>query len=186
MPKSFSILLTSISASLLISSLLTLSGISSPAFANEWRKDVPQAKLLGQGELTWFGFSIYKAKLWQESKTFNPDANFALEISYLRSISKQRFVDTSIDEIKRLYGQTITEETLQKWRTYMEKAFTDVKEGDQLIGVNISQYGCRFYSKEKLLAEVQDEKFSKAFFSIWFDPRTKDSRLRNSLLGNKD
>ena len=158
------------------------------AQADVWRKDLPQAKLVGSGEFSWWGLSIYSAKLWQESGTvgtviFNPQQSFALEITYHKSISRERFVDTSIDEISRLHGTSFNAEQMQQWRSYMNKAFTDVKSGDQLIGVHVPQFGCRFYSQSKLLAEIPDEKFSNAFFSIWLDPRSKDRQLRANLIG---
>jgi hypothetical protein len=153
------------------------------AHADEWRKNFTQTKLIGSGELRWFGFSIYTAKLWQEAIPFNPKLSFALEINYQRSISKQRFVDSSIEEIQRLHGGTFSKEVISKWRKYMESAFTDVQSGDQLIGVFLPNIGCRFYNQNKLLAEIADKEFAQAFFSIWFDPRSKDQALRESLMG---
>ena len=153
------------------------------AQADEWRKNFTQTKLIGSGELRWFGFSIYTAKLWQEATPFNPKSSFALEINYQRSISKQRFVDTSIDEMQRLHGDSISKEIMNKWRKYMESAFTDVQSGDQLIGVFLPNIGCRFYNQNKLLAEIADKEFAQAFFSIWFDPKSKDQALRESLMG---
>jgi hypothetical protein len=165
-------------------SLLLALGISPlHAQAAVWQQDLPQAKLLGSGELRWFGLHIYSAKLWTESAVFNPRTSFALELTYQRNITKERFVDTSVDEIKRLYGDSISNEVLQGWRTQMEKAFTDVKSGDQLIGVHLPKIGCRFYSRDKLLAEIRDTAFADAFFGIWFDPRSKDSGLRKQLTG---
>jgi hypothetical protein len=159
----------------------------SSAHANVWRTEIPQAKLIGSGEFSWWGLSIYSAKLWQApsspSTSFDPLQRFALEITYHKSISRSRFVDTSVDEIKRLHGGAYSAEQLQAWRTYMEKAFMDVKSGDQLIGVHIPDFGCRFFSQHKLLAEIPDEKFSKAFFSIWLDPKSKDTALRAQLMG---
>ncbi|CAN5846553.1 chalcone isomerase family protein [soil metagenome] len=155
----------------------------SQLFASEWRQHLPQAKLIGSGDLRWFGLPVYSAKLWAEAANFDPKTNFALELTYQLSISRERFVDTSIDEIKRLQGDKVNAETLRRWKAYMEKAFTDVRSGDQLIGVNLPQIGCRFYSKDKLLAEVNDTEFSEAFFAIWFDPRSKESGLRKQLTG---
>jgi len=170
--------------------LLVIGASAMSAQADVWRKDIPQAKLIGSGEFSWWGLSIYSARLWQETEvkntTFNPQQGFALEITYHKSISRERFVDTSIDEIKRLHGDNFNQEQLQQWRSYMAKAFTDVKSGDQLIGVHVPQFGCRFYSQSKLLAEIPDEKFSKAFFSIWLDPRSKDKQLRAKLMGQQN
>jgi hypothetical protein len=164
--------------------LLVFASLSTSAQANEWRQDMPQAKLLGSGDLRWFGLHIYSAKLWSEIAAFDSKSGFALEITYQRSISKKRFVDISMDEMTRLHGDAIKPEVLQRWRSHMEKAFTDVKSGDQLIGINVPLIGCRFYSRDKLLAEIRDPQFSDAFFAIWFDPRSKDSDLRKQLTGD--
>ncbi|WP_422946596.1 chalcone isomerase family protein [Undibacterium sp. Ren11W] len=172
-----------ISARLLMLSILLISTISSQAFAVEWRQDLPQAKLLGSGDLRWFGLHIYNAKLWSAASNFDAKSPFALELTYQRAISRERFVDTSIDEIKRLQGSSVSPELLQRWRKYMETAFTDVKHGEQLIGVNLPKIGCKFYSRDKLLAEINDPQFADAFFAIWFDPRSKDSNLRQQLIG---
>lgn len=153
-----------------------------------WRQVLPQAKLLGSGEFRWWGFSIYTAKMWQQAPNkeggLDPKASFALELTYHKSISRARFVDSSIDEIRRIHGKQFDEDKLSLWRQYMEKAFTDVSSGDQLIGVFIPGKGCQFYSQHRLLAEISDEIFASVFFSIWLDPRTKDQQLRQQLLGN--
>lgn len=166
-----------------IAVILALGVLHVSAYAALWQQDLPQAKLIGSGDLRWFGLHIYSAKLWAESASFDPKASFALELTYQRNITRERFVDTSVDEIKRLYGNSISHEVLQRWRSHMEKAFTDVKPGDQLIGVHLPKIGCRFYSRDKLLAEIKDTDFADAFFAIWFDPRSKDSGLRKQLTG---
>lgn len=158
------------------------------ANAQIWKQHLPQAKMLGGGEFRWWGFSIYTARIWQQTPNkdggLDQNASFALEITYKKSISRDRFVDSSIDEIKRLHGDKFNADKLKLWRQYMEKAFIDVQSGDQLIGVYLPGIGCRFYSQQNLLAEIPDETFANAFFSIWLDPRTKDNNLRQQLLGN--
>ena len=166
-----------------LSLVFVLSSSAALAQTPLWQQELPQAKVLGSGNLRWFGLQIYSAKLWTESLTFDAKAKFALELTYQRNISRERFVDTSIDEIKRLRGESVSADVLQRWKAHMEKAFTDVKAGDQLIGVHLPKIGCRFYSRDKLLAEIKDTEFADAFFSIWFDPRSKDSGLRQQLTG---
>jgi hypothetical protein len=161
--------------------LLLLSMGSS--LAATWRDDVPNAKLIGSGDLRWMMLHIYSAELYMEEPVFDPQKKFALVLTYHKSISRDRFVETSLDEIKRLKGQTVDGETLKKWKGYMDSAFTDVKSGDQLIGVHLPNIGCRFYSKDKLLTEISDPAFADAFFSIWFDPRSRDKDLRKKLTG---
>lgn len=148
-----------------------------------WRAEIAPGHLLGSGDLNWFGFHIYSAKLWSSASVFNVDSKFALELTYHKNISRERFVDTSLEEMTRLYGEQFSQAQLQRWKEYMQQAFTDVKKGDQLIGVNLPGIGCRFYNRDKLLAEIKDPAFARAFFGIWFDARSKDRKLRQNLLG---
>jgi len=156
-----------------------------PAQANDrnWQTEMPQAKLVGQGELHWFGLSIYSATLWSEHIPFDEHAPFALELTYHRHISSERFVNTSLEEIKRLSGSTFSADKLREWEVLMSRAFPDVNDGDQLIGIFIPNQGCRFYDRNGLRSDIRDPDFAKAFFAIWLDPRSKDSELRNHLLG---
>ncbi|WP_255587443.1 chalcone isomerase family protein [Deefgea piscis] len=164
--------------------LLAMACIAIPAQAAIWREHLPQAQAIGSGDLRWFGLKIYTAKLWSEKKPFDINAPFALELTYHRNISRAQFVETSLDEIERLFGTRYSADTLKRWEGEMQRAFTDVKAGDQLIGVFIPNEGTRFYSRNKLLADIRDPEFAKAFFAIWFDARSKDKDLRAQLLGS--
>jgi len=153
------------------------------AAPTDWHSELPHAKPVGQGELRWFGLSIYTAILWSEHRPFEPQSPFALQLTYHRHITKERFVNTSLEEIKRLSGQRFTADKLREWEMLMSQAFPDVDDGDQLIGIFIPYRGCRFYDKNGLRTEIDDLEFAQVFFAIWLDPRSKDSDLRNHLLG---
>lgn len=152
------------------------------ACAADWHAELPQAKEVGQGELRWFGLKIYSASLWSEQLPFDQDAPFALKLTYHRHITREKFADVSIDEIRRLFEHRYSEEKLQQWRKLIVSALYDVNEGDQIIGIYQPQKGCRFYDSNKLLADINDPEFAQAFFAIWLDPRSKDSKLREHLL----
>lgn len=161
--------------------LLALTAL--PARAADWHTELPQAKEVGHGELRWFGLAIYSASLWSEHLPFDQNAPFALVLTYHRHITRDKFGQISIEEIKRLFGHRYADEKLAQWRKLIVNAFYDVNDGDQIIGVYLPQKGCRFYDSKKLLAEINDPEFAEAFFAIWLDPRTKDSALRDHLLG---
>ena len=158
--------------------------MSFPVAAN-WRNDFPPANLIGSGDLKWFGLRIYSAQLWSAKAAFDAKSPFVLELNYHRNISKTQLVETSLDEIKRLSGQTYTPATLKRWENEMNRAFVDVKAGDVLAASFLPKQGVRFYSKNKMLAEIRDLDFALAFFDIWLDPKTKDQALRAQLLGRK-
>lgn len=153
------------------------------AHAATWHESLPQARVLGQGEFHWFGFSIYSARLWAETAKVDWNSPFALELVYHRDIGRERFVDVSVDEIERIGAGRYPAAQLEQWRGVMDHNFVDVHPGDTLIGVYLPGVGCRFYNREGLIGSVDDPAFARAFFSIWLDPRTRDSGLREKLLG---
>jgi hypothetical protein len=159
--------------------------LASPSHAANWRDDLPRAVALGQGDLRWFGLRIYHATLWAEQRPFQPEQPFALQLSYYRSISRERLVQTSLDEMQRLAGNKLDAATLARWKTSLGSAFTDVAEGDQLTGVYAPGHGMRFYNQQRLLADIPDQELARAFFAIWLDERTRDTGLRRQLLGGQ-
>lgn len=163
--------------------LWLLLGLWSAGASANWREAVPGAQLVGQGELRFFGFRIYTARLWSPAKPLQPDTPFALELTYHRSIERDDFVRTSLEEILRLARPAPDAATLQRWEAEMRQAFVDVQPGERITGVFLPGFGCRFYAGERLQHEVADPQFAEAFFDIWLDPRSRDRNLRRKLLG---
>lgn len=148
---------------------------------------VPHAErwqLQGSGEMRWFGFAIYDAKLWRSGERWRSDAPYALELTYRRSISAEQLVDTSIDEILRLGGRD--ERQLRQWRTALQGIFPSVREGDTLIGLHEPGRGASFFYNGAPSGRIADAELAAAFFSIWLDPRTKAPDLRARLLAAGD
>ncbi|MBA5638258.1 chalcone isomerase family protein [Duganella sp. LX20W] len=163
--------------------LLGVTLAASPCHAASWRDELPRAEALGEGELRWLGFRIYHATLWSEQRPFQPERPFALQLRYYRTISRQRLVQTSLDEMRRLNGDAIDAAALAQWELSLSRAFTDVADGDELIGVYAPGHGMRFYNRQHLLADIADVRLARAFFGIWLDEHTRDQHLRRKLLG---
>jgi len=144
---------------------------------------LPDARLVGEGQLRFFGFRIYDARLWSPTSPLRPQTPFALELTYHRAISRDDFVRTSLEEIQRLAGATLDSTQLRQWRVEMQQAFVDVTPGERITGVYLPGQGCRFYVNDRLHHEVRDPLFADAFFAIWLDPRSRDQKLRRNLLG---
>ncbi|WP_416052568.1 chalcone isomerase family protein [Cupriavidus basilensis] len=159
--------------------------VPAPAAAG-WRADVQPARLSGEGEFRVFGFRLYTARLWSAQLPIAPDAPFALQLTYDRSIKRERLVETSLDEMKRIGSAGNTPpspQMLDSWRASMAQAFVDVRPGDTLTGVLMPGKGVRFYAGDRLTTEIDDPAFAQAFFSIWLDPATRAPALRQRLLG---
>ena len=156
---------------------------SAPLLAAEWKSNLPQARLLGQGSFSWFGLPIYSANLWAASGEDVFARPFALELTYQRQISRERLVQTSLEEIRRMQGAAVDESRMQRWAQEMHQAFVDVQAGRQITGVYLPGQGARFYVDGELRHSVADEAFARALFSIWLGPQTRSPELRLALLG---
>lgn len=99
----------------------------------------------------------------------------------MRALDGEAIAERSIEEIERLGAGSAAQRTA--WAKLLRSAIPDVAEGDQITGVYRPGQGARFYLNERLLGEVDDPVFSRAFFAIWLDPRTSSPELRAALIG---
>jgi hypothetical protein len=148
------------------------------ALAQEWSG---QWQPLGQGEMRWLGLSLYRAQLWVGGERFAAAEPFALALTYSRDIGRDRLVDTTISEMRRLGWRD--EGLLTRWRDDLRRLFPEVRAGDTLIGVHVPKQGVRFFHGGRFSGEIAETEFARAFFAIWLDPRTRAPELRERLLG---
>ncbi|MBB4862145.1 hypothetical protein HNP46_000983 [Pseudomonas nitritireducens] len=147
----------------------------------DWRSELPGAVMIGQGRFTWFGLTVYEARLWSAGRPVEWQQPFALELIYRRALSRDTLVQASVDEMRRLGNHD--EPLLADWAGEMRQAFVDVREGQRITGLYHPDQGCRFYVDGQFRHEVTDARFARAFFAIWLDPRTRKPELRRELLG---
>jgi len=159
-------------------------GAQGEAIPAHIRQELPDARLSGQGNFRWYGLKIYDAALWVgEGGYQGTAASFVLNLSYARELHGERIAQASIDEIRELgIGSS---EQQQAWLNKMKALFPDVREGSQISGVYLPAGVARFYLDGKLLGEIADAEFARAFFAIWLDPRTRAGSLRKQLLANQ-
>lgn len=166
-----------------VARLLWLLVLLSATASAGWQESLPNARLLGSGEFSWFGFKVYTARLWGTTLPLTADSPFALELTYRRTISRGDLVQTSLDEIQRLSGSAVRPAQLKDWQAQMQRAFVDVEPGQRITGVFLPGRGVQFFVDQRLQYRVEDEAFARAFFAIWLDPRTRNPQLRAQLLG---
>jgi hypothetical protein len=142
------------------------------------------AYLLGQGDFRWFGLKIYDATLWVEKNNFKSNepisSKFILDLCYARDLYGDRIAKSSIEEIQHLGFGTTDQQAV--WLKKMKAIFPDVRKGTHISGIYLPDKGARFYLDGKLLDEIDDTEFARAFFAIWLDVRTSASGLRSQLL----
>ena len=169
-------------ALLLVMVAQALAEVNAPELAPAVVMLMPEVKLRGGGEQTFLGVSIYDGYYWGPGAGgWSPDKPFALEFVYHRSLNGAMIAERSAEEMTRLgYG---TPHQRGRWTQQMRRIFPDVNDGDCLIGVNLPHEGVRFFRNGTPIGDIDDREFARAFFAIWFDPRTSEPALRKKLLG---
>ncbi|MFN4237340.1 MAG: chalcone isomerase family protein [Vogesella sp.] len=134
---------------------------------------------LGEGSLRWFGFRLYDATLYtQQGQVFDWNRPFALSLRYARDIPSAKIVDISLEEMQR-YG--MPDNRREAWRSTMQAAFPDVKQGDEIVGA-FDGNRVRFWHNGKPTRTLDDPLFGRTFFRIWLDPASRAPALREQLL----
>ena len=147
---------------------------------------VPQLTPRGAGSYRWFGLHVYDATLWTPAQAGSlPDWSqpLALRLRYARSLRGADIATRSVDEIARLGLGTPAQQ--QDWLARMRALFPDVRDGSTLSGVHLPGRGARFFHDDRLLGDIADAEFSRAFFSIWLHAETSAPALREALLGRR-
>lgn len=140
-------------------------------------------KTCGEGVFSWSIFKFYRIRLLTKVGTFDPELPYLLELSYLRKISAQQIITTSLEEITRLGAPCAA--SLTRWAQALEAILPDVGLGDRLLGWFTPSQGVRFFSADTELGAICDPDFVRAFAAIWLDPGTQRPALRLALLGNE-
>ncbi len=146
--------------------------------------ELAASKLHGAGRLTWFGLSVYDARLWAgegfSAARFEREP-LALEVQYARALQGRQIAERSLAEMQR-FG-AVTEADAARWLASMTQLFPDVAAGDRITGVHRPGEAARYYFNGKLRGEVRETDFARRFFGIWLSPQTSEPKLRLALLG---
>ena len=158
-----------------------LASASAPA---ELQGRLPAATLSGEATLSFWGFSVYTARLWVapgfQANDYSNHA-FALELTYLRAFSSQDITRRSIEEMRRQPGAA--QAPLTSWEAALRAAIPNVRKGDRLVGVYRPGEGATFLANGKVTSTLQDPAFARLFFGIWLAPETSELPMRAALLG---
>ncbi|MBU1619428.1 MAG: chalcone isomerase family protein [Gammaproteobacteria bacterium] len=140
-------------------------------------------KLLGQGQFSYLFWDLYQAQLYTADGSWNgyqQSSPLVLKLTYQRKISKDDFIEATMDQWKHLQGKLSAQH--KEWAGLLDRLWTDVKKGDQLSCVLLPDGTVQFYFNDKLLGDVTDPAFGPAFLDIWLSDKTSAPKLRKQLL----
>jgi hypothetical protein len=138
-------------------------------------------QLCGEGVFSWSVFRFYRARLLTQTGVFDPAQPFLLDLQYLRALTGQQIVSTSMDEIARLCE--LNEKQRTAWSDALNAMIPNVALGDRLLGWFVPGSRVQFFSATQSLGQIADPEFVRMFSAIWLDERTRSPQLRLALLG---
>ncbi|MDH3661309.1 MAG: chalcone isomerase family protein [Alphaproteobacteria bacterium] len=166
---------------IVISLMLSAIGMKSAmADVQTARIHVPGAELVGQGRLKYLFWNVFDASLYASGGSWSRDKPFALSLSYLRDLSGESIVGSSVSEIR---DQGMDDEAkLARWTQAMAAIFPDVDDKTTITGIVNEERHAVFYRNGEPIGTIRDPEFSKYFFDIWLGEETSQPELRAQLL----
>lgn len=161
--------------------LMAMIGVR-PALATDYIHElVPEAAKVGEGRMDFMVWDIYDAALFAPFGQWQSNKPYALQLTYLRTLSGVKIADRSVQEMRGVgYSDEVQ---LAAWHTQMRSIFPDVHDGDVITGIYTAEGHTVFYRDDSEIGRIKDKEFGRAFFSIWLDPKTSAPDLRERLLG---
>lgn len=171
----------------LIVMIMTLTNaLANQSLAPHIKKEIPFARLSGEGAFRWFGLKIYDAQFWVTRQGYDLQQpltqKFALDLRYARTLEGKTIAQASDEQIEKLDMGSATQRSL--WLKEMIALFPNVKEGEHLTAIYLPQHGTDFYLDGRTIGTIKDDDFARAFFAIWLATETSAPQLRHALLKN--
>ena len=144
---------------------------------------MPDLQLVGEGSFRYLFWQLYDARLKTSDGSFDGYQNTApvlLELTYKRSISRDQFIDATVDQWQHL-GHSSTAQQ-QDWANQLKGIWKDVGRGDRLAALLQPDMTVDFFLNGEAIGSVTDTEFGPLFFDIWLHPDTSAPALRRQLL----
>ncbi|MES2678211.1 MAG: chalcone isomerase family protein [Pseudomonadota bacterium] len=148
-------------------------------------QSISDYKFCNHYKFTYFKLKIYDINLCNnQNQSLNYqdlyDQDFALIIEYNINVKRQKFAESSMEEIARYYKLSDLEQ--KNYYNQLLKVFVDVKPKDQIAAVYQASGVTTFYHNQKETGKITDKNFSKIFLNIWLHPQAHYADMRDDLL----
>ncbi len=148
---------------------------------NTLNKYIPNAQIVGETQLQFLIWNVYKAQLYAPNGIIDKNKPYALTLKYLINLDGKKISAKSAKEMKRIHNSD--DALIQKWQVKMNTIFPDIKKGDTITGIRTEDGYSLFYKNDVRIGNIEDRKFTQQFFDIWLSEKTMRPDLRRELLG---
>jgi hypothetical protein len=137
-------------------------GENSPEISNNFKSKTPYSTSI----LSWyFGIKVYDINLWTDATRWSYENKFALQIKYNINIKREKFTESSIEEIKRYYK---IDDKIAEYTAKFNEVFPNVKKGDIITAIYTPNNGqTELFYNSKSTGKITDKGFSRVFLDIW-------------------
>jgi Chalcone isomerase-like len=129
-------------------------------------------------------FKIYDIELWHDTSQWNPNAAYALHITYFQNVNRTEFLDYTLKELK--LNPDVTPEMLTEYERKLGYIYPDVVKMDTITAVNVPNEGVLLCHNENKLGWMREKELVLPFFNIWLGRQTSEPTIRNILLKPKE
>lgn len=147
------------------------------------KSELDQPLLIGQGVYSFWGFDVYRARLWSNAP-FQAERwkqqSFALELTYFRDFEGKAIAKHSIAEISK--QRDLPKTKAKEWSMSLEKLFPDVRQNQTLTGLYSPTGAAKFFHEGNLIGEIKEMELIQSFFNIWLSDKTSAPELRKKLI----
>ncbi len=156
----------------------SVSAMEKPFDSQELKPYLNNPKHIGDGPFTYLGFKVYDAHYYSVDDLGK--SGFAIRLVYARKVMNEDLVKATVKQMIRLGA---SDNEMIKWRSDLEKIYPTVDQGHYITAIYQPSGSTTFIHNGNVVGKINDQLFSKIFFSIWLDQRTSNPELRTKLLG---
>lgn len=142
----------------------------------------------GFREATIFNIKVYKAELFLEEKTKDPQQIInskqekRISITFERDVDQEKLVSTWKKSFENTMGKEGFAKISESFNVF-KNAITDMKEKDNWTILFHAAGDIEFIDKNQKTHKIQDPLFAKSLLSIWLGENPPNESLKNGLLG---
>lgn len=159
--------------------LILIAFLIAPSFiaASPLTSVLPGAEQRGAATFRYLGFPLYRARLFTKGGApLDWNANFGLELTYLRNLTRFDLVESTMRELKRTGGALPV-------RDKLNACFADVAKGDSYLAVTQGPNKIGFWRNGVRSCTLSHPRISARFMGIFLGDKTRSKSFTRRLRG---
>lgn len=176
--------MTTLPRRLFLMTMLAFVATPTMARGEMMREFVPDAGIVGKARFQVLFFKIYDAALYAPKGVYDRKAPYALRLTYLINVKKDRIIKQTVKEMKR--QRAASDSMIESWVPLMEESFIDMPKGSSADFIHTGDGRLVLATGGRTVAEIEDRRFIRALMNIWLGPKVQDAEFQLALMGKAE